>query len=172
MDRPWHPRVSMQRRSIRLRRRDYSGPGIYFITICAVSHLFGRVRNGGMILSQYGEIARDCWANLPNHFSHVRIDEFVVMPDHFHGILFFDPRPARAHAIGRIRPGSLGVVVRSFKSAVTARINSTGSRHMREIWQRNYYDRIIRSRADLDRVRRYVRNNPARWELNHARRMT
>ena len=172
MDTPWHPRVSMQRRSTRLRTRDYSGPGIYFITICALSHLFGRVRNGGMVLSPFGEIARECWANLPNHFPHVHADEFVVMPDHVHGILFFDPRPARAHAIRRISPGSLGAVVRSFKSAVAARINSIGRRRMSGIWQRNYFDRIIRSRADLDCVRRYVRDNPMRWELNRATRMT
>jgi len=171
MDRLWHPRVSMQRRSIRLRNRDYSGPGTYFVTICSSSHVFGRVRDGGMVLSPSGEIAHECWTNIPDHFSHVRIDAFVVMPDHVHGILLFDPRPARVHAIRRIRTGSLGAVVRSFKSAVAARINSTRGGLIGGIWQRNYFDQIVRSRADLDRVRRYIRDNPASWELSRTRRM-
>src|SRR2546428_2377211 len=80
MERPWHPRVSMHRRSLRWRGHDYSSPGAYFVTICASSHLFGRVRTGEMLLSRFGEIARQCWVSIPNHFLHVRIDAFVVMP--------------------------------------------------------------------------------------------
>lgn len=165
MDRQWHPRVSMHRRSIRLRGRDYSAPGTYHLTICACSHLFGRVRRGEMILSRFGKIAVECWTDLPNHFSHVRLDAFVIMPDHMHGILVLDRRSGRAPAIGRIGAGSLGAVVRSFKSAVTARINSEFGARRGGIWQRNYFDQIIRSHSDLDRVRRYVRDNPVRWDL-------
>src|SRR5882762_8208185 len=106
METPWHPRVSMHRRSLRLRGHDYSSPGAYFVTICASSHLFGRVRSGKMMLSQFGEIAREYWTSVPKHFSHVRIDAFVVMPDHVHGILLLGPRHPRTDAIGRISPGS------------------------------------------------------------------
>ena len=168
MNGPWHPRVSMHRRSIRLRGRDYSAPGTYLVTICVCSHLFGRVQTGEMILTRFGKIAGECWADLPNHFSHVRLDSFVVMPDHVHGILVLGRRSGRASAIGRVAVGSLGAVVRSFKSAVTARINSERGARPGGIWQRNYFDQIIRSRADLDRVRRYIRDNPVRWGGRHA----
>jgi len=169
MNGQWHPRVSMHRQSIRLHRRDYSAPGTYHVTICACSHLFGRVRTGEMILTRFGKTAAECWTDLPNHFSHVRLDAFVVMPDHLHGILVLGRRSARPSAIGRIGAGSLGAVVRSFKSAVTARINSERGARPGGIWQRNYFDQIIRSRADLDRVRRYIRDNPVRWDRKRGR---
>src|SRR5467141_1423347 len=102
MDTPWHPRVSMHRRSLRLRSHDYSSPGAYFVTICASSHLFGRVRSARMMLSRFGEIARLCWMSIPRHFPHVRIDAFVVMPDHVHGILVLGARYPHACAVGRI----------------------------------------------------------------------
>ncbi len=102
MNGPWHPRVSMHRRSIRLRGRDYSAPGTYLVTICACSHLFGRVQTGEMILTRFGKIAGECWTDLANHFSHVHLDAFVVMPDHVHGILVLRRRSARPSAIGRI----------------------------------------------------------------------
>jgi putative transposase len=92
------------------------------------------------------------------------------MPDHVHGILLLGHRPGRASAIGRTGPGSLGAVVRSFKSVVTARINAERARPG-GIWQRNYYDQIIRSRAELDRVRRYIRDNPVRWDRKRRARL-
>jgi REP element-mobilizing transposase RayT len=159
----------MHRRSIRLRGRDYSAPGTYLVTICTCSHLFGRVQTGEMILSRFGKIAGECWTDLPNHLSHVRLDAFVVMPDHVHGIWVLGRRSARASAIGRIGAGSLGAVVRSFKSSVTARINSECGARPGGIWQRNYFDQIIRSRADLNRVRRYIRDNPVRWDRKRRR---
>ena len=168
MERPWHPRVTMHRRSIRLRGHDYGGPGVYLVTVCASSHLFGRVRTSELIVSRLGEIARECWTSIPNHFPHVRIDAFVVMPDHIHGILFLGSRHSHTRAIGRIRPGSLGAVVRSFKSAVAARINALRGARVGGVWQRNYFDQIIRNRADLTRVRRYIFDNPARWDRNRT----
>jgi len=169
MEKAWHPRVTMHRRSLRLRGYDYSSPGAYFVTVCASSHLFGRVRAGEMIPNRSGEIARECWTSIPKHFTYVRIDAFVVMPDHVHGILILRDRYPRTHAIGRISPGSLGAVVRSFKSAVASRINSLRGARIGGIWQRNYFDEIICSRDDLDRVRRYIRDNAARWERNRTR---
>src|SRR2546430_10066474 len=142
MERPWHPRVSMHRRSLRWRGHDYSSPGAYFVTICASSHLFGRVRTGEMLLSRFGEIARQCWVSIPNHFLHVRIDAFVVMPDHVHGILFLGSRHSHTRAIGRIRPGSLGAVVRSFKSAVAARIHALPRAPGGGAWPPNYFSQI------------------------------
>jgi len=171
MERPWRPRVSMHRRSIRLRGYDYSRPGVYFITICATTHLFGRVRAGAMVHSRLGEVARECWKSIPDHFPHVRLDTLVVMPDHVHGILFLHGDGSRLSAIGRISAGSLGTVVRSFKSVVAARINHLRGARLGGIWQRNYFDRIIRSDADLARAREYIRDNPARWDRRRASKM-
>ena len=168
MERAWQPRVSMRRRSIRLRGHDYSAPGVYFVTVCANTHLFGRVRAREMILSQFGEIARDCWTSIPSHFPRVRLGAFVVMPDHVHGILMLRDSKTRVSAIGHMRPGSLGTVVRSFKSAAAYRINSLRGTRIGGIWQRNYFDRIIRSRDELRDVRRYIRDNPARWARNRV----
>jgi len=168
MERPWHPRVSMHRRSLRWRGHDYSSPGAYFVTICASSHLFGRVRTGEMLLSRFGEIARQCWVSIPNHFLHVRIDAFVVMPDHVHGILLLGARYPRTDAIGRIAPGSLGAVIRSFKSAVASQINALRGAGVGRIWQRNYFDQVVRNGDHLNRVRRYIRDNPASWERNRS----
>ena len=170
MERPWHPRVSMHRRSIRLRGYDYSRPGAYFVTICANTHLFGRVRAGEMVVSEFGAIARDCWTSIPDHFSHVRLDAFVVMPDHVHGILMLRDYPSRTSAIGRIRAGSLGTIVRSFKSVVAARINLLRGARVGGIWQRNFFDEIIRTEADLDRARQYIKDNPARWDPRRSPR--
>jgi len=171
METPWHPRVSMHRRSLRLRGHDYSSPGAYFVTICASSHLFGRVRSARMMLSRFGEIARLCWMSIPRHFPHVRIDAFVVMPDHMHGILVLGARYPRACAVGRISAGSLGVVVRSFKSAVASRINVLRGAGVGGIWQRNYFDQVVRNVDDLNRVRQYIRDNPARWGRNRTSEM-
>jgi len=124
-----------------------------------------------MVLSPFGDIARECWMSIPKHFPHVRLDAFVVMPDHVHGIVFLGDFCPRTHAIGRISPGSLGVVVRSFKSAVASRINALRGARVGRIWQRNYFDQIIPDRDDLNRVRRYIRDNPARWERNRTLKM-
>jgi len=164
----WHPRVTMHRRSIRLPGHDYGSPGAYFVTVCARTHLFGQVRAGSVTLSRYGEITSRCWAEIPNHFPHVRIDVFLVMPDHIHGILFLSRREASAAAVGRISPGSLGVVIRSFKSAVAFRINALRGPRVGGIWQRNYFDQIIQNHDDLERVRAYIQNNPAGWSRNRT----
>ena len=166
MDRAWHPRVSMHRRSMRLRGYDYTRPGAYFVTICALTHLFGRIRGEQMVLSPLGAIARACWEDIPNHFEYVRVDAYVVMPDHVHGILILRDYRNRVPAIGHVGPGSLGAVVRSFKSAVAARVHAVRGARDHAVWQRNYFDRIIRDKTDLDQVRRYIRENPARWVRN------
>jgi putative transposase len=166
MDRAWHPRVSMHRRSMRLPGYDYTRPGAYFVTICALTHLFGRIRGEQMVLSPLGAIARECWEDIPNHFEYVRVDAYVVMPDHLHGILILRDYRNRVPAIGHVGPGSLGAVVRSFKSAVAARVHGVRGTRDHAVWQRNYFDRIIRDKTDLDRVRRYIRENPARWVRN------
>ena len=141
---------------------DYGQSGHYFVTIRAADHLFGLVDNRVMKLNAYGRIVRECWSAIPDHSPGVRIDSFIVMPDHIHGILFLDHQ--RPHAVGIIAPGCLGAIVRSFKSAVTARINELRGTASARVWQRNYYEHVVRTSEDLDQIRHYIATNPDRWQ--------
>ena len=164
------------RRSIRLRNHDYTQPGGYFITI--VTHqracLFGQIVNEEMQLNDYGRIADECWRAIPEHFPNVELGTYVVMPNHVHGIIVINENRTTMNSsssVGaqhasplsphRVKPKSIGVIVGSFTSAVTRRIgrelNATG------IWQRNYYEHIIRDHKDWDRIHRYLESNPSRW---------
>lgn len=175
------------RKSIRLKEYNYSQPGNYFITVCALTReaVFGVIRDQEMIRNKNGEIVVDCWQEIPSHFPHVETDAFVVMPDHIHGIITIldsteyivgsrhdvrmthdvgarhaSPLPERPN---RTKPGSLGAVIGSFKSAVSKRINQNLGTQGSSIWQRNYYEHIIRNDKDLNRIRLYIHNNPANW---------
>jgi hypothetical protein len=130
---------SPRRRSIRLKGYDYVHPGAYFVTISTHQGepLFGDVADGVMMLNEYGEIVRACWDAIPEHFPDVETDAFVVMPNHVHGVIVIHEHSARArHACTgaaccarterpSVAAGSLGAIVRSFKSACTKRINAT-----------------------------------------------
>jgi REP element-mobilizing transposase RayT len=174
------------RRSIRLCDWDYTANGAYFITL--VTHdrasLFGDIVDGVMRLNAYGEIARACWEEIPSHFDHVEIDAFVIMPNHVHGIvLIVNDKPASERAVGlvgaqhccapttnnpkrheiNVNPGSLGAIIRSYKSAVAKEINQSRGTPAEPVWQRNYYERIIRNEREFNAFREYIINNPARW---------
>ena len=164
------------RHSTRLQNYDYTQPGGYFITIVTFQRdcLFGEIVNGEMQLSDYGKIADECWHAIPEHFPNVELGAYVVMPNHVHGIIVInDCADASASArrgpiyrapteqFGKPVVASIPTIVRSFKSAVTRRIgrelNVTG------IWQRNYYEHVIRNHVDWDRIHRYIESNPSRW---------
>ncbi len=168
------------RRSLRLKGYDYCQPGAYFVTICTRQRLclFGEVVNGQVRLNAYGEIVRRCWENIPNHFAHVALDAFVVMPNHVHGILVIvcdpDEMPnnatphhgavqRRTEQFGKPVPGSIPTVVRSFKSATTKLINELRGTPGCPVWQRNYYERVIRNERMLNQLREYIATNPLRW---------
>ncbi len=161
------------RRSIRLPTFDYSQAGAYFITIvCQGSEsLLGDIVGGDVLLSPYGEITRDEWCRTPSMRTEVDLDEFVVMPNHLHGIVIikdlerFD-RDVGAHGRAplRRRPRSLGSFMAGFKAATTRRINRVRQTPRQRVWQRNYYERVIRDEAELARIRRYIAENPTRWE--------
>jgi len=166
---------SLHRRSIRMPGYDYREEGGYFVTLLVSRRrrAFGRVENGETRLSAYGQIAQRCWMALPDHFPHVVLDEFVVMPNHFHGILRFVTTPVGAqhaaplHLTPHVTPGSLGAVVRSFKFAVTRQANlyrTERNLSPTTIWQRNYYERIIRDEKELHETQRYIIENPLYWE--------
>ena len=155
------------RRSIRLKGYDYSQAGAYFVTIVAYQRecLFGEVVDGEMVLNERGLIVVECWKAIPDHFQNVDLGAFVVMPNHVHGIIFINDVVGARHASplpeNVIKRGSLGVIVGSFKSAVAKRIgrelNETG------IWQRNYFERIIRDEREMERIHRYIESNPFQW---------
>ncbi|MEM1293458.1 MAG: transposase [Cyanobacteria bacterium P01_H01_bin.162] len=176
---PYNP-DKHRRRSLRLPHYDYASPGAYFITICTYQRqcLFGEIRDGVMKLNKFGEVARDCWQAIPDHFAHVQLDAFVVMPNHIHGIIVITDNTRRGTAMpcpyptpqkrqfGESIPGSLPTIIGAYKSAVTKRINAARKVRGISIWQRNYYEHIIRNDIALDRIRRYVQNNPASWQAD------
>jgi len=161
------------RRSIRLRGWDYRDSGAYFVTIAAHdrAHLFGEIVNGAMMVSDFGRIVAEEWERTAQLRPYVRLDAFVVMPNHVHGIVWIleDETPGRGEAAPRPHPprgvksGSLGAIVGAFKSIVTRRINQIRGTPGVPVWQRNYYERIIRNERDLNATREYVQNNPANW---------
>ena len=151
------------RHSTRLRGYDYAQVGAYFLTLCTEGHaqLFGRVANGAVALTEIGGIVTEEWERTPAVRPNVELDAFIVMPDHLHGIVVIIDRDDQALVTTptalRSPAQTVGAIVRGFKAAVVRRVGAP-------IWLRNYYEHIIRSDADLDRIRQYIATNPARWE--------
>ena len=110
-------------------------------------------------LSDFGKIVADCWYDLPNHYSNITLDEFVVMPDHIHGIIIIQNGSDTT-----IKHG-MSEFIRAFKSFSSRRINEFNAAKL-EIWQPRFYDRIIRSDNELNRIRLYIKNNPAKFHGN------
>jgi putative transposase len=137
------------------------------VTCCTMKreYLFGEIKNEASVLSEYGKVVHECWLEIPKHFTHVEASCFVVMPDHFHGIVTLKPYTKVSNtAPHQIQPGSLAAVVRSFKSASTKRINELRKTPAAPVWQRNYYERIIRDEHELSCVARYIEENPKQWK--------
>jgi len=176
--------MNHNRRSIRLRGYDYTQPGAYFVTIVTAQRrqLFGEIRDGHMQVNDAAIIVEDTWADISIRFPFAAANAFVVMPNHIHGIIVISRGEASAGVIAALRdiaaeasplpprgttPGSLGAIVQYFKSASTRRINALQRTAGQTIWQRNYYERIIRNERALAAARRYIIDNPARWDLDN-----
>ncbi len=170
------------RRSIRLRAYDYTAPGAYFVTVCTQdqAHLFGDVVDGGMWLNDAGRMIIDIWESLSDRFPTIRLDAFVVMPNHIHGIIVIVGAPlvgaqddrceTVTRAATRAAP-TLGDIVGAFKSITTVEYIRGVKQHgwspfHKRLWQRNYYEHIIRDDRALDAIRRYIVQNPVRWHLD------
>lgn len=162
----YHPDVH-QRRSIRLKGYDYSKGGAYFVTICTYERecLFGEVVDGEMQVNDMGKVVLRCWNDIPAHFPHVALDEYVVMPNHVHGILFMRDCPTvGAKNFSPLPHGTtktIGSVLRGFKIGVTKELRQHCDIY--SVWQRNYYERVIRDDRELAATREYIANNPAQW---------
>lgn len=160
---------------------DYSKPATYFITICTrnKAQLFGYIENGEMHRNQLGEFAHHCFKDIPDHFPFAEIINFVIMPDHVHGLIRIcfrpkaimpvsDPEPELTNPVDKnefmasISPkrGSLASIVRSYKSAVTKFANEN---HLPCGWHERFHDHIVRNSGELQRISDYISNNPGRW---------
>jgi REP element-mobilizing transposase RayT len=174
----------------RLKGWDYASEGLYFVTICTHDRalLLGDAASGQVRLSEIGEEAARRWQDIPAHFPLSRLDEFVVMPNHLHGIVVVEtchgmflpnptthgmslqnqnPKPYRPNAFSQPNPGSLSMIVNHFKSAVTRFARQHGYRG--PLWQTRFYDHIIRNPASLTRIQQYILDNPARWATDRNR---
>lgn len=159
------------RKSPRLKDFDYQSPGAYFVTVCTSGRkrLLGTVSpDGALTKSAVGDLVQRTWESLPLRYDRVGIDTFVVMPDHFHGILWISPGD---------EPGannsdcSLTNVMSAFKSITARETNITLGRTGKTLWQRSYYDRVIRTERELDAAREYILNNPMALSLNSQSRI-
>ncbi len=181
---------SHQRKSIRLRGYDYTRMGAYFITIITYQreHALCRVTPGlqddaCIVLTPVGQIAQRCWDEIPAHMPHVEVDTFQIMPDHLHGIVVIaspppppmpdEERRYGLHPDGRLMPtgrvaGSVGAIVSSYKSAVTKLVNRHRGTPGAPLWQRGYYEVIIRSTDQYIGISKYIRDNPAAWLRHHG----
>ncbi len=176
------------RRSIRLKGYDYSLEGLYFITICCQqrAHLFGEIADGEMRLNQFGAIAQAAWQQTSEIRDNVALHQFVVMPNHFHSIIEITFKKGN-NQVGKFQSPSqtVGAIIRGFKIATIKKIkdliiDEEMNSHCRgelqfaptaekikslnfKIWQRNYYEHIIRNEQAYERISTYIRENPKRW---------
>ncbi len=174
------------RKSIRLKGYDYSSNGAYFITICVKDRvsIFGEIVNGKMNLNGYGKIVLEEWLKTEEIRENVIMDEFIIMPNHFHGIIFIedsgrgdpvgspifsDNEKRASHRLApteskTLKPNSLGAILGQFKSISTKKINKLNQIYFQ--WQRNYYEHIIRNEKALNNIRKYIIENPLKWQLD------
>jgi len=164
------------RRSIRLKNYDYASSGVYFVTI--VTHqrqcLFGAIVDGAMRLNEFGEIVCDEWLKTEIIRPRVQLDVFVIMPNHIHGIIIVNDvdgccrgtlqRAPTIEQFGKPTSDSIPTIIRLFKSATTKRINEYRNTPAVSVWQRNYYEHIIRNETEWQRIRQYIANNPIHWK--------
>jgi REP element-mobilizing transposase RayT len=168
-----------QRKPVRLKGYDYSQPGGYFVTICTQDRILlfedDNVR----------KIAEGCWRNIPEHFPFVELDQWVIMPNHLHGIILIHDQCRGEAFSGRssnknvdtenasplrypngTAPRSLGAIIQNFKSISTRKVNQHRRTPGQTFWQRGYYDRIIRNEKELNRIQKYIAENPLKWKLD------
>lgn len=165
------------RKSPRLKCWDYSNPHWYFVTICTQNHssYFGRIIDGEMLLNKFGNVAKNLWKEIPNHYQIVELDYFVVMPNHIHGIIIINSAEndsvGTCHGMslqnkdrefGKPVKNSLSMIINHYKGSVTKWENKNGFTDFK--WQRSFYDRIIRNENELHQIQKYIEQNPLKWD--------
>ncbi len=154
------------RRSIRLKGYDYSRTGVYFVTLCTDQrrYLLSTINQHEVALTEFGGVLAQKWQELARYDGRVAIDEYVLMPDHLHGLIVLH-HPPNADPPIRL---SLSNLIQRFKSLTTTLYRRYEQENnlvvSRRLWQRNYYERIVRDDTHLDAIRRYIQTNPLRWK--------
>lgn len=175
------------RKSIRLKGYDYSQPGAYFVTICTQDRecLFGEIINGKMIINDAGKMVENEWIDLPHRFTNIQLHEYVIMPNHFHAILEIvvgatlvvaqndnivknDNQKGQPQGIAPTDK-TLGDIIGAFQSIVTVKYihcvkTKKWQQFNKKLWQRNYWEHIVRNEQELNRIRLYIKNNPKKWQ--------
>ncbi len=156
------------RHSIRLQSWNYSSNGYYFVTVCSQNreYLFGEIVDGEMIKNENGRIVDKIWKTLLDHHD-IGLDEYQIMPNHFHGIVIIvgatRGSPINQKGASRRAPTTLGTIIGLFKSECTKQIRKMQNDKYFQVWQRNYYEHIIRNENELDRIQKYILMNPEMW---------
>jgi len=169
MNNAYNPRIH-HRKSIRLKNYDYSRVGLYFITVCTQNqlHLFGEIINDSMVLNDAGEMIQQIWYKIPNDFHNIKLHEFIIMPNHIHSII--EIIPVGADSISA-HETNVPTIIQSFKRHTTIEYIKMVKRHIlapfdRRIWQRNYWEHIIRDEHQYCCIAQYIVNNPRKWMLD------
>ena len=165
------------RRSTRLPNYDYSQRGAYFVTFCVAGRrcIFGGISDGEIRLNKLGQFVAEQWSRIPKYHSNAVLDAFVIMPNHVHGIIHLIDAPTVPVGAGfqpaqtphQSKPNhGLSEIIRAFKTYTARRINGHGKSSGEPAWQRNYYEHVVRNEKDLDAIRKYIVENPLKWELD------
>jgi putative transposase len=192
--------IQNKRHSIRLPQFDYTQPGAYFVTIVTYERqsLFGEIRDQAILLNNLGLLVQHEWLRLPARFKEIELDEYIIMPNHIHGIIVIgddrmgigeksnsindrtgtgvkssllnnskNPRAPTGEQFGNPIPGSIPTIIRSFKASVTYRVKIMRGNFEMPVWQRNYYEHVIRDEPEWHRTRLYIQENPAQWSRDN-----
>jgi len=156
-----------RKKSIRLQNYDYAQNGLYFVTICTKnsSYLFGRIENGKMNLNSAGQMIERIWSEIPRFYDGFVLHEFVVMPNHFHGVIEIVLTSKIRTTTGRL---SLQDVIHRFKTLTTRKYiagvyNENWESFQKQLWQRSYHEHVIRNEKSYDKIVEYVQTNPLKW---------
>ena len=157
------------RRSIRLKDYDYSQAGMYFVTIGTHNKecILGEVLDGKIRLSEYGQITANSWLWLSQQYLYIDLDEWIIMPNHLHGIIVINTECRGGSRTAPTNRKPLGRLIGAFKTVSSKHINLIRNIPGAPVWQRNYYEHIIRNEKELNQIREYVLNNPLQWELDN-----
>ena len=170
------------RKSIRLKEYNYASPGEYFVTICTHQRecLFGEIIKEEMVLNSLGLIVQEEWLKTEIIRPELELDEFIMMPNHLHGIIVINCEPeikkqavVGTHGCASLqrKPRSLGAIIAGFKSAATKRINEERNMSRTPVWQPRFYEHIIRNDKELNNIREYIVNNPMQWHVDEENPM-
>lgn len=159
------------RRSIRLKEYDYSQAGAYYVTIDIQNRecLFGEIVDAEMVLNEAGKMIEEQWNALLERFPNIELDVYQVMPNHSHGIIVITENVDTQNVVVQNKKPTLGDIIGAFKSITTHEYilgvdNKNWPQFYKRLWQRNYYEHVIRDEVDLNRIRDYIQSNPANWD--------